>query len=85
MKKYLMSVYITLLICGLSVSVSCSNGSAPTREQDQAIAQKSLDASMIILRYDGCQYLYYENGRVDNRVVTITHKGNCDNPIHHVE
>lgn len=35
--------------------------------------------SVRVVRYDGCQYLVYHIG---TNVGTMTHKGNCDNPIH---
>ena len=28
---------------------------------------------------DGCEYLVYEDGLLDQRVFSITHKGNCKN------
>lgn len=31
---------------------------------------------------DGCQYIEYDYGFLDQRVYSLTHKGNCNNPIH---
>ena len=40
------------------------------------------DYNIIII--DGCEYIEYDNNAVlaDWRVYSITHKGNCNNPIH---
>jgi hypothetical protein len=32
--------------------------------------------------FDGCEYLEYDYGLFDQRVYSLTHKGNCKNPIH---
>ncbi len=36
---------------------------------------------------DNCQYIEIDRGIGDNRIYSLTHKGNCTNPIHprHVE
>lgn len=31
---------------------------------------------------DGCEYIECDYGIFDNRVFSLTHKGNCSNPIH---
>lgn len=31
---------------------------------------------------DGCEYIEVDYGILDNRVYSLTHKGNCSNPIH---
>lgn len=31
---------------------------------------------------DSCEYITYDSGILDQRVFSITHKGNCNNPIH---
>lgn len=39
-----------------------------------------------LVRIDGCQYIEVERGfqYTNNYAYGITHKGNCDNPIHRV-
>ena len=40
------------------------------------------DGDFNIKVIDGCQYIEYDNGIFDQRVYSLTHKGNCNNPIH---
>lgn len=35
-----------------------------------------------IVVIDGCEYVEYDKGVLDQRVYSLTHKGNCKNPIH---
>lgn len=39
-------------------------------------------AAMRTVEIEGCEYLEYDSGRADQRVYSLTHKGNCKNPIH---
>ena len=31
---------------------------------------------------DGCEYIEFDSGILDQRVYSLTHKGNCKNPVH---
>lgn len=37
-----------------------------------------------VVKYDGCEYIIYERGEQGSSsyAISITHKGNCRNPIH---
>lgn len=35
-----------------------------------------------IITIDGCEYIEYDKGVFDQRVYSLTHKGDCKNPYH---
>lgn len=35
-----------------------------------------------IVEIEGCEYIEFDWGITDQRVYSLTHKGNCKNPIH---
>ena len=39
---------------------------------------ESLDTVII----EGCEYFLFYEGTAESRVIFMTHKGNCNNPIH---
>ena len=46
-------------------------------------SSESVAAEANEINIDGCQYLQYDQGLLDQRVYSLAHKGNCKNPIHH--
>jgi len=43
----------------------------------QSSKSKTIDGTYKIRIIDGCEYIEYDNGVFDQRVYTLTHKGNC--------
>jgi len=41
------------------------------------------DSAYTIRTIDGCEYIEVERGVGDTRTYSLTHKGNCRNPIHY--
>jgi hypothetical protein len=60
--------------------VGCDMTAAPQRQQPE----RPVTLSYTVFTYDGCEYLMAENSFpfLDNYAVSITHKGDCRNPIH---
>lgn len=40
------------------------------------------NANYRIVQIDGCEYIEVEDGTLQTRVYSLTHKGNCKNSIH---
>lgn len=70
MKKFL----VILMVC--FVGVGCDN------PQTSGGNETSIDGDYTIKVIDGCQYIEYDYGILDQRVYSLTHKGDCNNPIH---
>jgi len=67
-----------LLFVGLAVAiVSCG----PQEPIEGGTKSGSIGEYTIVL-IDGCEYLEYRKGMGENRVYSLTHKGNCNNSAH---
>jgi hypothetical protein len=58
--------YSSLLIC-----VSCTRGNE--------LKNENVFKNYEIIKIDGCEYIQYGSS---HGYLHVTHKGNCDNPIH---
>jgi len=67
----------TLLSFASILFIGCNDEPKPEGETD---SKKSGD--YVIKTIDGCQYIEYDYGYFDQRVYSLTHKGNCNNPQH---
>lgn len=68
--------YIVLLLTLLFLLLTgCMNPKAPGSTSREY-------GNFDIKQIDGCEYLEYDNGIWDQRVYSLTHKGNCKNQIH---
>ncbi len=67
-----------ILFIGLAVAmVSCG----PSQPIDGGTKTGSIgDYTIIVI--DGCEYLEYRKGMGENRVYSLSHKGNCNNTAH---
>ena len=68
MKYILTSILILLLTC-------CDT--TPVGE-----SKRKTSNNYTVKIIDGCEYIEHDNGILDYRVYSLTHKGNCKNPIH---
>ena len=59
----------------LFVVWGCSSPNAPQKSQGST----SSFGDFKIQEIDGCEYVVYDYGVLDQRVYSITHKGNCKN------
>lgn len=81
-KLYALFIAISLISCAAPDPNSKEAKAEVQEKQNQAQESTS---HLQVVRYDGCQYLIYDDGVNDDRAYSITHKGNCDNPIHKYE
>lgn len=72
MKSFLQGCAVGLVILAIIALIGCM----PDTEQ----MQRESRAELRVIRIDGCQYLAW--GTPGWSSYAITHKGNCDNPIH---
>ena len=75
MKKtnLLVACAMTLLMMG------CSRGAEGDRVKTIKVAGNSNYNIKVI---DGCEYIEYDDGLLDRRVYSLTHKGDCTNKKH---
>lgn len=66
---------VLLSILAIVLVVGCMNPKAPGTTSKQY-------GDFEIKTIDGCEYLEYDSGILDQRVYSLTHKGNCKNKIH---
>jgi len=71
MKNFLLAVIIFLLALGCGVN--------PSPKTD---SRKEIGENYAVVIIDGCEYIEFDYGVLQNRVYSLTHKGNCKNPIH---
>lgn len=71
MKKILLLPFIAIGITGCNMNPQFSS-----KDSEQKIGDYTIKT------IDGCEYIEYDVGIVDQRVYSLTHKGNCKNPIH---
>ena len=73
-----MKIKSNLLLVALVVLVGCDDN------HTSFDSQKTVKPGIKELTLEGCQYLFMENGvSINSRyAMTLTHKGNCTNPIH---
>jgi hypothetical protein len=50
--------------------------------QPKGGSTETINGDYVIKVIDSCEYIEYDFGIFDQRVYTLTHKGNCKNPIH---
>lgn len=55
-------------------------GCGESQIEDSKIVEKK--QSYNVIEIDGCEYIEVDSGILDNRIYSLTHKGNCKNPIH---
>lgn len=55
------------------------SGCAPPKTDD---FKSGLPNNFTILEIEGCEYIQYDASSGQARVYSLTHKGNCKNPIH---
>lgn len=71
-----MKKLIVLMICLVAaLQMACDQPSGTRTPFAGSAATK-------ILEIEGCEYIEYDSGIADQRVYSLTHKGNCKNPIH---
>jgi hypothetical protein len=70
----------TLITLALIALVGCSIPSGEHYNLDRD-TEPSYDYKVVVI--DGCQYIEVNEGIGQTHTYTITHKGNCNNPIHH--
>jgi hypothetical protein len=51
-------------------------------ESPKAETRTGTKSNYSIVTIDGCEYIECDYGIWDQRVYSLTHKGNCKNPIH---
>lgn len=56
----------------------CLSGCGDYHAPETRVIDNTSGSAVHVIRIDGCQYLE----RYWDRSFTLTHKGNCDNPIH---
>jgi hypothetical protein len=56
-------------------SLAC--GQSPSTER-----RTETQGNYSVVVIDGCEYIECDYGLLDQRVYSLTHKGNCSNPIH---
>ncbi len=61
-------------LIALCLLFSCGCGKEDLREKH--------NSSLRTVEIEGCEYLEFDKGALDNRVFSLTHKGNCKNKIH---
>lgn len=66
---------------------SCTNEPPKTEQQVIKEYQSYANDTYRVITFDGCEYLVYQYSQPDDYgyVYSVTHKGNCKNPIHQVE
>jgi hypothetical protein len=70
-----MKKVLFIIVCAM-VMVSCVQTPIEGGTKSGSIG----DYTIILI--DGCEYLEYRKGSGDNRVYSLTHKGNCNNTAH---
>ena len=55
-------------------------GCAPPRTQQEMTEFVSNNTQVVV--YDHCEYLFTQTGAGNNYAMSLTHKGNCSNPVH---
>lgn len=68
-----------LIIAAIGVFALWLFGCGPAKDNPDGIDAK-MDFRTITI--EGCEYIEYDHGILDQRVYSLTHKGNCRNPIH---
>lgn len=68
MKKLILALLTIFMIIG------CDRSKTDNSVIDENWTPSPEFTTFKVIRYEGCQYILYDRG--------ITHKGNCDNPIH---
>lgn len=68
-----MKTFVTILLA--AALIGCDTPRTPTVEE---IVRVNMETIVI----QGCQYIVYDSGGGATRAFAMTHKGNCDNPIH---
>lgn len=63
------------VICATDLLTGCN-------PQPEGESKESKTGDFIIKTIDGCEYIEYDYGLYHQRVYSLTHKGNCSNPIH---
>lgn len=66
-----------LSLIGLAGMTACSPITADKSEDTKS--------GYKIKTIDGCQYIEVDDGILDQRIYSLTHKGNCINPIHRLD
>ncbi len=70
-----MKKVLFIIVCVIGIT-SCE-----TKPVEGSTKTKQIgDYNVIII--DGCEYLEYRKGSGDNRVYSLTHKGNCKSNSH---
>ncbi len=73
-------MYKLILIISLIFS-SCVNSPSPNPPKGKETPDVKL-GDFSIKKIDGCEYVVYDYGVFDQRVFSMTHKGDCKNQIH---
>jgi len=74
MKKFLMSAMV------LMVLASCQEPNVEPKPTKYIIGKVS-GREIQVYEFEGCEYFYFEY----DRSASLTHKGNCRNPIHKLQ
>ena len=84
--KTLILTILSLALYGCDVPPSSISPLPPVKAENHKIVVSADDGNRDIeysvVRIDGCQYLAIQQHTYSYMNWTLTHKGNCDNPIH---
>jgi len=71
-------ITLLLLITAMTITGCTPNGIETIRDDNNT--KPTLDYRIVMI--DECEYIEVNNGVVDGRVYSLTHKGDCKNTIH---
>lgn len=81
---------ILAFICGMFIWVlpvvpfACSSEPVKTEMETRKSREEEIIKYMYEITYNGCQYVVYDYHHDNNwSEFSMTHKGNCTNPIHY--
>ena len=82
MKPFIIFLFSLFLIFGCEKSEPRTEEQIKQKEQIELVNKFSVNSwGVKEVEHEGCQYIVFANGDRGG----ITHKGNCNNPIHKVE
>ena len=80
--KYIMLPSCIVVVIVMLIVLYDPEGAKREREQRTIVLYE--EVVCIVVKFDGCEYIensYYDVGY--NKRTILTHKGNCNNPIHY--
>ena len=77
MKQLFLSLFVLLTFVVILTNVRCNS------EANAKMSSEEITSKWQTVEYDNCQYIVYtHNIGSYSGLYSMTHKGNCDNPIH---